>query len=147
MPNRPPRYTDRESLTRLLLLSIAIAQNPGIANSRDARKLGLNPLEVLLAKMGELAIDLNLQIPNWSIATIRKDLTCFKELGLIPKGASQAGYAIGLNPPPLPVEPRTEDAQALVDRILELHGQGLNGAAIARQLECSRQYVSKVLKN
>lgn len=146
MPKAPTLhpYSDRASFDRLMLLIAAIAQNPGIG----APSAGVDAMKQLLGAMHQL----DAECPEWSPATLRKDVRFLLEQGILPRipnaDKRRHGYHIGVPSPPIPKQPKRScgrrKSKLPDDEIRRLKQQGESYAKIADLANISRARVGQI---
>ncbi|NJR51624.1 MAG: WYL domain-containing protein [Leptolyngbyaceae cyanobacterium CSU_1_3] len=90
-------YSERAALDRLLLLISTFVQHPGIGD-RDP----LNPdstiaaaLEPVQTAMQTVAKAQGIQLPHYSVPTLRKDLVTLRRYGILSQRRYRSGYYLG----------------------------------------------------
>ena len=90
-------YRDRAALDRLLLLIATFVQYPGVG-AHDP--LGTEPvveasLALVQATMQTVAAAYGIQLPHYSIPTLRKDLLTLRRYGILSQRRYRSGYYLG----------------------------------------------------
>ena len=90
-------YRDRIALDRLLLLIATLVQHPGIG---DRDPLESDPtteaaLALVQAAMQTVAEAQGIQLPHYSIPTLRKDLVTLRRYGILSQRRYRTGYYLG----------------------------------------------------
>jgi len=90
-------YSDRAALDRLLLLVATFVQHPGVG-AHDP--LGTEPvveesLALVQATMQTVAAAQGIQLPHYSIPTLRKDLLTLRRYGILSQRRYRSGYYLG----------------------------------------------------
>lgn len=89
-------YRDRTALDRLLLLIATFVQQPGIG---DRDPMDTEPVEAALelvqTAMQAVAKAQGIQIPHYSIPTLRKDLVTLRRYGILSQRRYRSGYYLG----------------------------------------------------
>ena len=94
------RYTNTESIERLLLLIATFIKYPGIGcpdEFKSSKGKHHNALEEVRIKLRELARSLNIDLPDKypAIATLRKDLELLRNYGVLEPRMYRWGYYLG----------------------------------------------------
>ncbi|PSB21313.1 WYL domain-containing protein [Phormidesmis priestleyi ULC007] len=90
-------YRDRAALDRLLLLIATFVQHPGIGD-RDPLETDTTveaALELVQAAMQMIAQTQGIQLPHYSIPTLRKDLVTLRRYGILSQRRYRSGYYLG----------------------------------------------------
>ncbi|WP_026103023.1 helix-turn-helix transcriptional regulator [Pseudanabaena sp. PCC 6802] len=100
MPRHPLThpYSDRCAFERLMMLIATLVQYPGVgsADSLETKIDGHHEaLAAVQVKVRELAQDLNIDLPEYSIPTLRKDLVALRQYGILDKRMYRWGYYLG----------------------------------------------------
>jgi len=89
-------YSDRTAFDRLLLLIATFVQHPGVG---DRDPLETKPAEEALAlvqtTMHTVAQAQGIQLPHYSVPTLRKDLLTLRRYGILSQRRYRAGYYLG----------------------------------------------------
>lgn len=91
-------YSDRHSFERLLLLIATFIHYPGVGSAEPG-----NPspgkhhqaLEEVRDRLQELAKAWHIELPSYSIATLRKDLETLRQYGILDRRMYRWGYYLG----------------------------------------------------
>ncbi|MFQ3638100.1 MAG: WYL domain-containing protein [Cyanobacteriota bacterium] len=84
-------YADRPAFERLMLLLATLVQYPGVGATSD----GQDGMTEILSKMQAIALTLHLNLPNYSVHTLRKDLQTLREYGILDRRKHRSGYYLG----------------------------------------------------
>ena len=90
-------YRDRAALDRLLLLIATFVQHPGIGD-RDPLEPDTEieaALELVQTAMQTVAEAQGIQLPHYSIPTLRKDLVTLRRYGILSQRRYRSGYYLG----------------------------------------------------
>ncbi|MCL1475601.1 helix-turn-helix transcriptional regulator [Argonema antarcticum] len=93
----PHPYSDLLSFDRLMLLIATLIQHPGVGCKEDESPADghHDALEQVQNSLQQVARDLNIQLPNYSIPTIRKDLETLRRYGILEQRMYRQGYYLG----------------------------------------------------
>lgn len=96
------RYSDLNSFRRLMLLIATLANYPGIGccegekdDEQQGKQFHHNALSLLQQKLVILAKEVDIEISQPALPTLRKDLETLKELGILEKRMYRHGYYLG----------------------------------------------------
>lgn len=98
MARRPElhSYSDRKAFERLLLLIATMVQHPGVGCAdEDISTQAHQSLEVVRQQMHIVAEQTNIALPNYSLATLRKDLETLRNYGILERRMYRWGYYLG----------------------------------------------------
>lgn len=144
------KASDLELSQRLLLLISAIANNPGIASSRDSASAGIDPMQLLQQEMMIIAAESGMEYKQCSPATLRKNIAVLKRYGILPsKTRVRSGYAIGHTQQlhaPTPRQPEQRKCKLTAKEIGRLKEQGLTFQAIGDRAGVSRSRVHQIYR-
>lgn len=88
-------YSDANSFDRLLLLIATLAQHPGIGSRTVSEVRSMAALDEIQMQMKAIATHLNLDIPNYSVHTLRKDLATLRQYEILDRNRHDWGYYLG----------------------------------------------------
>lgn len=90
-------YSDRHSFERLLLLITTFICNPGIGCSSSEQESGSHHQALQQVKKGlqQTANELNIDLPDYSVSTLRKDLETLRRYGILNRRMYRWGYYLG----------------------------------------------------
>ncbi len=89
------RYSDLLAFERLMILVATLARYPGVGSRDNPLLKNQDPLEQLLAMMQEVATEVEVDLPNYSIHTLRKDLATLRNYGILQQHMYRWGYYLG----------------------------------------------------
>ena len=93
-------YSDLSAFNRLLLLIATFLHHPGVGSAdsySSGNSLGQdhNALEVVQMRIQEMAHQLGIELANYSVNTIRKDLVMLRRYGILGRQMYRWGYYLG----------------------------------------------------
>jgi predicted DNA-binding transcriptional regulator YafY len=89
-------YSDRAALDRLLLLIATFVQYPGIgAHDPMESEPAIAALALVQTAMQSVATVQGIQLPHYSIPTLRKDLLTLRRYGILSQRRYRSGYYLG----------------------------------------------------
>jgi predicted DNA-binding transcriptional regulator YafY len=89
-------YSDRAALDRLLLLIATFVQYPGIgAHDPLSSEPAVAALALVQTAMQSVATAQGIQLPHYSIPTLRKDLLTLRRYGILSQRRYRSGYYLG----------------------------------------------------
>jgi predicted DNA-binding transcriptional regulator YafY len=95
LPDRHP-YSDQAALQRLLLMIATFVQAPGIGGSDgEEADVAQDSLLRVQAHMQKLAAQLKIELPHYSIHTLRKDLATLRHYGILERRYYRQGFYLG----------------------------------------------------
>jgi hypothetical protein len=137
------------TLDRLFLLIAAIAQNPGIGSNVAAKEAGLDPMDLIQQKMLEIAAAQGIEVEEWSIHTLRKDLKTLRQYGILAADAFWHGYYLGkkgsVEIPKRLRPPRQKHCKLSAQEIHALRAKGQTLQAIADAAGVSKEWIRQIL--
>ncbi len=99
---RPPElhpHSDRPAFTRLMLLIATLVQYPGIGcpdpDPLSNSKQHHNALALVRDRLLQLAAELKLDLPAYSVPILRKDLETLRDYGILEQRMYRWGYYLG----------------------------------------------------
>ncbi len=117
-------YSEADAFTRLLLLIATLVNHPGVgaADPTETTNRDNDAMQSVLVQMRQTAHDLGLELPNYSVHTLRKDLKTLRQYGILERRMYRWGYYLGtgaLSQTELAVALQALAAQAQDDRTLK----------------------------
>ena len=88
-------YSDRTTFDRLMVLIATLAKYPGIGSRSDKDSQDQDSLETLQHHMQVVAEALQMQLPLYSVHTLRKDLVTLRNYGILDRNRHDWGYYLG----------------------------------------------------
>ncbi len=88
-------YSDQAAFDRLLVLIATLVKHPGVGSRRAKVTQDQDSLDELQAHMQQVAVDLGMQLPLYSVHTLRKDLVTLRDYGLLERHRHDWGYYLG----------------------------------------------------
>jgi predicted DNA-binding transcriptional regulator YafY len=89
-------YSHPEAFERIMLLIAAIAQNPGVGADETGESLGEHDaMALVLVAMQNLATEMGIVLPDYSVHTLRKDLRTLRRYGILEQRMYRWGYYLG----------------------------------------------------
>ena len=90
-------YADQSAFERLLLLITTFLESPGVGGSRlsHAADREHNALEAVQARIQEMAQQMKIALPHYSVNTLRKDLVTLRRYGVLGQQMYRWGYYLG----------------------------------------------------
>jgi hypothetical protein len=93
----PHTYSETDSFVRLMILIATFLRYPGVgaANSINSSDSHKDAMQSVLIQMQQMANDLNVVLPNYSVHTLRKDLRTLRQYGILDQRMYRWGYYLG----------------------------------------------------
>ncbi len=93
----PHTYSETHSFVRLMILIATFLRYPGVgaANSINSSDNHKDAMQSVLIQMQQMANDLNVVLPNYSVHTLRKDLRTLRQYGILDQRMYRWGYYLG----------------------------------------------------
>ncbi|MCT7985010.1 hypothetical protein NG796_17195 [Laspinema sp. A4] len=95
----PHPYSDRSSFERLMLLITALVHYPGVGHipEEERESHSGDALQAVQEKLCDLAASLEIKLPSGypATATLRKDLQCLRDYGILDHRIYRWGYYLG----------------------------------------------------
>jgi hypothetical protein len=95
----PHPYSDRSSFERLMLLIATLVHYPGVGHipEEERENHSGDALQAVQEKVCELAANLGIELPPGypATATLRKDLQCLRDYGILDRRIYRWGYYLG----------------------------------------------------
>lgn len=90
-------YTDGQAFERLMVLIATLVQHPGIGASDVTESEGKehDAMEPIVAQMQRVAESLGIELPTYSVHTLRKDLKTLRQYGILERRMYRWGYYLG----------------------------------------------------
>jgi predicted DNA-binding transcriptional regulator YafY len=88
-------YSDRAAFDRLMVLIATLVKHPGIGSRSDKNAQDQDSLETLRSCMQAIAKELEVQLPIYSLHTLRKDLVTLRNYGIMDRNRHDWGYYLG----------------------------------------------------
>lgn len=90
-------YSDRAAFERLLLLIAVIAHQPGVGCPTDGQERSEhhNALEALKRALVQMAQEVGIAIPDYSLSTLRQDIAMLRQYGILGSRMYRWGYYLG----------------------------------------------------
>jgi hypothetical protein len=88
-------YSDRATFDRLMVLIATLVKHPGIGSRSDKNSQEQDSLETLQHHMQAVAEALQMQLPLYSVHTLRKDLVTLRNYGILNRNRHDWGYYLG----------------------------------------------------
>lgn len=90
-------YTDGQAFERLMVLIATLVQHPGIGASDVTESAGKehDAMEPIVAQMQRIAEELGIELPIYSVHTLRKDLKTLRQYGILDRRMYRWGYYLG----------------------------------------------------
>lgn len=88
-------YSDRATFDRFMVLIATLVKYPGIGSRSDKNTQNQDSLETLQHHMQVVAEALQMQLPLYSLHTLRKDLVTLRNYGILDRHRHDWGYYLG----------------------------------------------------
>lgn len=88
-------YSDRASFDRLMVLIATLVKYPGVGSRSSKESQDQDSLEELREHMQRVVDDLQLELPVYSVHTLRKDLVTLRDYGILERNRHDWGYYLG----------------------------------------------------
>ncbi|MCU0551673.1 MAG: WYL domain-containing protein [Leptolyngbya sp. Prado105] len=88
-------YSESDSFIRLMMLIATLVHHPGVG-AEDVNETGQSDaMQAVFAQMRQIAQELDLALPEYSVHTIRKDLRTLRKYGILDRRMYRWGYYLG----------------------------------------------------
>lgn len=96
----PHPYTERQAFERLMLLIATLVQHPGVGcpepDSPQFHSIGHhNALQEVQTRLQEVARSCGVELPDYAISTLRKDMETLRRYGILDRRMYRWGYYLG----------------------------------------------------
>ena len=88
-------YSDQAAFDRLMVLIATLVCHPGVGSRSAKATTDQDSLESVRQHMQEIAAELNLPLPLYSLHTLRKDLVTLRRYGILDRNRHDWGYYLG----------------------------------------------------